>query len=161
MVLLPHRFHTHIHNIYSQCPIASHKPWEKLTLKSHSIIDLVIHYVIYKSIEIQDGSNGEAEVDSELEDEEPTQEELLNTAVFVTTDNASNISKAVEDSPFQHIRCFAHTINLSVKNGLEVAGVKSMVSDIRQIVKHFRKSYKSKYALEVSLCSSIQCSFQC
>lgn len=83
-----------------------------------------------------------------------TDQELANRnwTIYVTTDNASNISKAVEESPFEHVRCFAHTINLSVKKGLEVGAVKSMLSDIREVVKYFKKSSKAKYALEVSFC---------
>ena len=81
---------------------------------------------------------------------EPTQEELKNLNVYIITDNAINICKAVNDSSFTHICRFAHTVNLIVKRGgLEVAGAKSVVGYVRQIAKLLRKSYKAKYALEV------------
>ena len=69
--------------------------------------------------------------------------------VYITTDNASNITKAVNDSEFELMRCFAHTINLAVQNGLKVPGIVKHIARVRKVVKHFRKSYKAKYSLEV------------
>ena len=76
---------------------------------------------------------------------------LNNTQVYITTDNASNISKAVSESEFQHVRCFAHTVNLSAQKGLNVAGIKRQLARVRKVVKYFRKSNRAKYALEVCI----------
>ena len=42
-----------------------------------------------------------------------------------TTDNASNITKAVaEDLGLAHMPCAGHTLNLSVQAGLNVSSIK-------------------------------------
>ena len=58
----------------------------------------------------------------------------------ITTDNASNITKAIREGRFLHVRCFAHTINLAAQKGLSVKVVNDMLSHIRRIVKYFNKS---------------------
>ena len=76
--------------------------------------------------------------------------EDIEKRIYITTDNASNISKAVEQSTLTHIRCFARVINLSGQSGLKC--VSRMLAGIRSVVKLFRKSYKAKYALQISKC---------
>ena len=83
--------------------------------------------------------------------------EDIEKRIYITTDNASNISKAVEQSRLTHIRCFAHVINLSVQSGLKC--VSRMLAGIRSVVKLFRKSYKAKYALQVSKCINTSSNF--
>ena len=83
--------------------------------------------------------------------------EDIEKRIYITTDNASNISKAVEQSRLTHIRCFAHVINLSVQSGLKC--VSRMLAGIRSVVKLFRKSYKAKYALQVSKCIKTSSNF--
>lgn len=61
-------------------------------------------------------------------------------AIMITTDNASNIVKAVKDGGFINIRCFAHTLNLAAQKGLADSNVAAMLMHIRRLVKFFRKS---------------------
>ena len=63
--------------------------------------------------------------------------------VYITTDNASNITKAVNDSEFGLMRCFAYTINLAVQNVLQVPGIVRHIACVRKVIKHFRKSHKA------------------
>ena len=63
--------------------------------------------------------------------------------VYITTDNASNITKAVNDSEFGLMRCFAHTINLAVQNGPKVPGIVKHIALVGKVVIHFGKSYKA------------------
>ena len=74
--------------------------------------------------------------------------------VYITTDNASNITKEVNESEFGLMRCFAHTINLAVQNVLQVPGIVKHIACVRKVIKHFcksffRKSYKPKCSLEL------------
>ena len=116
-------------------------------------------------MDITSDSEGEFEDEDPLhdaldDDDEPSSESSgiesqqmpPNLHIYITTDNASNISKAVAESPYHHIKCFAHTINLAVQKGLAVAAIQRQLARVRQIVKYFRKSNKGKYALQVSTC---------
>ena len=100
-----------------------------------------------------DGSYGTD--DGYSDDNESDEEDSLNIDfemdLFITTDNAANISKAVQESDFSHVRCFAHTLNLAVQKGLKVNGINTQLSKIRQIARYFHKSNKGKYALQVSI----------
>ena len=68
----------------------------------------------------------------------------LTGEMFITTDNAANICKAItgegSNPNLKHIRCFAHTINLAVQNGLKVAGVSKMLASVKRIVAHINRS---------------------
>ena len=109
--------------------------------------------------DITSDSEGELEDDDPLHGEPSSESSGIesqqmppNLHIYITTDNASNISKAVAESPYHHIKCFAHTINLAVQKGLAVAAIQRQLTRVRQIVKYFRKSNKGKYALQVSKC---------
>ncbi|CAI6371950.1 unnamed protein product [Macrosiphum euphorbiae] len=55
-----------------------------------------------------------------------------------TSDNAPNITKAIDLCKWRHVRCFAHSLNLAVQNAIkEIQEVKEKVSGI---VRHFKKS---------------------
>ena len=68
--------------------------------------------------------------------------------VVVSTDNAANINLAIEDSAMQHIRCAAHTINLSVQQFTKC--VDSQLSNMRPIIKHFNRCPRLNKKLKVS-----------
>lgn len=72
-----------------------------------------------------------------------------NLKISVTTDNASNVSKAVHDSGFRHVRCFAHTVNLAVQKG--IATLDAQVCKVRRVVNLFHKSSKATSLLQVQL----------
>lgn len=63
---------------------------------------------------------------------------LENKVSACTSDNASNISKAIDLSKWRHVWCFAHSLNLAVQKAIkEIQEVKEKVSGI---VRHFKKS---------------------
>ena len=67
----------------------------------------------------------------------------------VTTDNASNMTVAVESSGLgPHITCFAHTLNLSTKQGLQVASFERLFGTVRRIVNFFHRSPKATSILK-------------
>lgn len=88
-------------------------------------------------------------------DPDTTDEQL--GSVVVTTDNASNITKALEGG-FLSIRCFAHTINLGVQKFISTEGISDMLTRIRAIVKHFHHSTVASQKLTVG-CYKSYCAF--
>jgi len=62
--------------------------------------------------------------------------------VSVTTDNGSNIVKAIEITfgRAKHIRCLAHTLNLVVDNSVNTTDIKLFLDKVRKIVTWFHQS---------------------
>lgn len=65
----------------------------------------------------------------------------------VTTDNARNITRAVEQLGCKHLPCFGHTLQLRVKAGLQLPAVAQLIARYRRVVGHFRHSYNAQNAL--------------
>jgi len=60
------------------------------------------------------------------------------------TDNASNIVAAIRHNKWNHLPCFAHTLNLIVTNSLrDVPEVEALLQHCKQIVSYFHKSTKA------------------
>ncbi|KAK7916754.1 hypothetical protein WMY93_012515 [Mugilogobius chulae] len=66
----------------------------------------------------------------------------------LVTDNAGNMAIAAEIAKLLHIRCFAHTINLSAQRALKTPTVSRLLGRIRQIVTFFRKSTTASHVLQ-------------
>ncbi|XP_044739986.1 E3 SUMO-protein ligase ZBED1-like [Chrysoperla carnea] len=66
----------------------------------------------------------------------------IEKIVSVTTDNGSNIVKAIEITfgRAKHIRCLAHTLNLVVENSVNSTEVKLFLDKVRKIVTWFHQS---------------------
>ena len=62
--------------------------------------------------------------------------------VAIITDNGANIVKAIKEfTTFRHIPCFAHTLNLVVKNSIDANDyVSELLDKCRGIVSYFKKS---------------------
>ena len=74
---------------------------------------------------------------------------LTNKLVATTTDNGRNIVKAVKENlQWQHFPCFGHTLQISVKAGLNLPPVSEIISRSRKLVRHFRHSYVAQAALK-------------
>ncbi|XP_061129317.1 zinc finger BED domain-containing protein 4-like [Syngnathus typhle] len=59
----------------------------------------------------------------------------------IVSDNARNMTKAIEDSQLKGIRCMAHTLHLAVNEGvLSQRNVKDILTIGRRIVGHFKHS---------------------
>lgn len=70
---------------------------------------------------------------------------ITQKIISVTTDNAANIVNAIKISGWTHIPCFAHTINLVVKDSLiEIDGFRKKV---KAIVDHFHRSTQANIKL--------------
>ena len=64
-----------------------------------------------------------------------------------TTDNGSNIVNAIGLLEIEHFPCFAHTSQLSIKNGLNIPRVQRVLGRCKKQVEHFKKSTKETYKL--------------
>ena len=59
----------------------------------------------------------------------------------LTTDNASNVCNAVKEAGASaHIRCFAHTLNLSTRKGLDLPQMDRLLGRVNRIVSFFHRS---------------------
>ena len=63
------------------------------------------------------------------------------------TDNASNTVNAIGLLGIEHFPCVAHTLQLSIKNGLTVSRVQRVLGPCKKLVEHFKKSTKETYKL--------------
>ena len=62
----------------------------------------------------------------------------------VITDNANNIVAAVRNNKWNHLPCFAHTLNLLVTNSLqEVPEISAILQRCKNIVSYFHRSCKA------------------
>ena len=65
----------------------------------------------------------------------------LSRCHVVVTDNAANITNAVELAGLTHIPCFIHTIQLAIKDAIfSQRMVSDMISKAKKIVGHFSHS---------------------
>ena len=59
----------------------------------------------------------------------------------LTTDNASNVCNAVKEvGASAHIRCFAHTLNLLTRKGLDLPQMDRLLGRVNHIVSFFHRS---------------------
>ena len=69
-----------------------------------------------------------------------------NIACLVT-DNAANMHTASLEGEFNHLGCFAHTIQLAVEDGLKLPVVSKALGACRKLVAHFNQSVLATQAL--------------
>lgn len=81
--------------------------------------------------------------------EKATEEwKLTGKEPAVVTDNASNMSVAVEMTGYQHIRCFAHVLNLASQRALKLTAVARLLGRVRRISVFFHRSTPAADALK-------------
>lgn len=111
-----------------------------LTLTAHFIDSMwQLRYYVLATIEVKDHHTGENlanEIKCIVEDFG-----ISNTPVSgITTDNAANMVTMTTHLDWPHIRCFAHTLQLSVKAGLKIKEISSAAAAARKLVGHFKRS---------------------
>ena len=72
---------------------------------------------------------------------------LIQKSIVVSHDNASNITKALNDCSIQSVRCFAHTINLAVQKFVKSIG--THLAAMRNVVKYIQKSPAATKLIQV------------
>ncbi|XP_071088918.1 zinc finger BED domain-containing protein 4-like [Haliotis cracherodii] len=65
-----------------------------------------------------------------------------------TLDNASNMSVAARVTGYPHIKCFAHTLQLAVNDGLKLEAIDNLIIHARKLVSFFSKSLVDTQELE-------------
>lgn len=63
---------------------------------------------------------------------------ITNKVAACVSDNAANVVKAIQNTGWPHLFCFAHTLNLVVNRG--IAAIKPTVDKVRAIVEYVHKS---------------------
>ena len=76
--------------------------------------------------------------------------DLSEKMTGITSDNARNIVAALALLPWPRVSCFAHTLQLAVKEGLKVPTVEVLLGRCRKVVGHFKHSYMAMRALEAA-----------
>jgi len=66
----------------------------------------------------------------------------------VTTDNGSNIVRAIALTGWMRLSCFSHTLQLSVEKAMALPEVSKALARCRKLVSHFNHSSKSSYLLK-------------
>lgn len=55
------------------------------------------------------------------------------------TDNAANMKKAALESEIPHFPCFAHSLNLVVRNALKTS-IHKAIDEVKRVIGHFKHS---------------------
>uniref|UniRef100_A0A3Q3FCW9 BED-type domain-containing protein n=1 Tax=Labrus bergylta TaxID=56723 RepID=A0A3Q3FCW9_9LABR len=63
---------------------------------------------------------------------------IVHKVVACVSDNAANVVKAIQNTGWPHLFCFAHTLNLIVHSGIAV--IKPTVDKVKAIVEYMHKS---------------------
>ena len=65
----------------------------------------------------------------------------------VTTDNGSNMLKAVDTLHWCHMPCFSHTLQLAVQVAMKLSAVSRAIAHCKRLINHFHHSVQSKLIL--------------
>ena len=123
---------------------------------NHSYCCLTIHYVsadfilrshLLETKEFPDSHTAE-NVAEELKVILNQWEFSMDNIVTATTDNCSNIVRALSINNWTHIPCLSHILNLAVEKVLALPVVSRTVARCRRLVSHFHHSSKSSYMLK-------------
>ena len=68
---------------------------------------------------------------------------IRQTVIGTSTDNGSNIIKAVRDMGLFNMPCVGHTLNLAVKKSFEIDRITRALARIRRLVGYFHRSTKA------------------
>jgi hypothetical protein len=58
----------------------------------------------------------------------------------VVADNAENVQNSIKEINLKNFGCFAHTLNLIAKNAIPLPEVDRLISKLKTIVNHFKRS---------------------
>ena len=65
----------------------------------------------------------------------------------VTTDNGSNMLKAVDTLHWCHMPCFSHTLQLAVQVAMKLSAVSRAIAHCKRLINHFHHSVQSTLIL--------------
>jgi len=64
---------------------------------------------------------------------------ITHKVTVIVSDNAANITNAIQKTRYRQVSCFAHTLNLAVQNGLK--DISSVTLKVKSIVEYFKRSH--------------------
>ena len=67
--------------------------------------------------------------------------------IAAITDNAANVTAAIEKLEVLHLPCFSHTLQLAVEQALKLPEISKITGRCKRLVAHFNRSPKSYYLL--------------
>ena len=122
---------------------------------NYSYISLTVHYInknwelCYHLLETAETSEDHTACNLATGMEEGFERWNLKAASLsaAVTDNARNISLAIEQLDWSHVGCFAHTIQLGVQKAMELPKVAQALGRAKRLVSHFNHSCKSSNIL--------------
>ncbi|XP_018574673.1 zinc finger BED domain-containing protein 1-like [Anoplophora glabripennis] len=65
---------------------------------------------------------------------------LENKIAACISDNANNIVAAIRQCQWRHLSCFSHSLNLVVQRAIKEDAIAPIISNIKSIVEHFKRS---------------------
>ena len=69
---------------------------------------------------------------------------------YITTDNAANMGVAADAAGICRVRCFSHTLQLAVRDGLDKVGpIHNLVTSARCLTKTIKKSARLDKSIEI------------
>ena len=112
-----------------------------LSLTAHWINDTFVKVsAVLHAQPIQEAHTGEY-IAAQLENMLQNWEIPRDKVHIVVSDNASNMIRAMGDASFVHFGCFAHSLQLVIKDGLFVQrAISDIIAICRNIVGHFHRS---------------------
>jgi len=73
---------------------------------------------------------------------------LDNKLVLIVSDNAYNIKGSITILGLKHFGCFAHSLNLIVQDALKISTILDIISILKSIVGHFKRSSNASHELD-------------
>ncbi|KAF0749845.1 zinc finger BED domain-containing protein 1-like, partial [Aphis craccivora] len=64
---------------------------------------------------------------------------ISHKVTAIVSDNAANVSSAIQKTGYRQVSCFAHTLNLAVQNGLK--HISPITLKVKSIVEYFKRSH--------------------
>ena len=122
----------------------------------HSYIAVTLHYLtvsfemrshLVETKEFAAAHTGEL-ITEALEEVLPEWNLSHEKLVAATTDNGSNLVRAMDLLSWTRISCFSHTIQLAIEKVMDIPRVSRAVAHCKQLVGHFNHSSKSSYLLK-------------
>ncbi|XP_076286885.1 E3 SUMO-protein ligase ZBED1-like [Lasioglossum baleicum] len=117
-----------------------------IAITAHFVNNFKLESILLNCIEMSDSDTSESIANMLKQTCEEW--EILNKVNFAITDNSANIRNAITNfCNWEHIPCFAHSLNLIVKSSLQINSINSLLNNVRTIVKYFKRSTVAAHKL--------------
>jgi len=73
---------------------------------------------------------------------------ITHKVTAIVSDNAANVTNAIQKTRYRQVSCFAHTLNLAVQNGLK--DISSVIQKLKSIVGYSKRSHHALAKLQAT-----------